>query len=127
MMPAIEALALTILNDPVRVTIGAKNAATTTIKQKLVFVGSEEGKILAIRQQIQEGLKPPILIFVQSKERANDLFRELVYEGNDSGVVYAELLFNEQWSTGINVDVISADRTKAQRDAIVTNFRSGKL
>ncbi len=48
-----------------------------------------------MRQMIQSGLKPPVLIFVQSVERAKELFHELVYDG-------------------INVDVIHSERTKAQ-------------
>jgi len=42
-----------------------------------------------------QGFQPPMLVFVQSKERAKDLFHELVYDG-------------------INVDVIHADRTQQQ-------------
>jgi len=42
-----------------------------------------------------QGLTPPVLIFVQTKERAKELFSELIYDG-------------------INVDVIHADRTQLQ-------------
>ena len=31
-----------------------RNSASETIKQKLVFVGSEEGKLLALRQSFAE-------------------------------------------------------------------------
>ena len=58
-------------------------------------MGQEEGKLIAVRQLIQEGFKPPVLIFVQSIERAKELFHELIYDG-------------------INVDVIHSERTKAQ-------------
>jgi ATP-dependent RNA helicase DDX52/ROK1 len=44
---------------------------------------------------IFQGLTPPVLIFVQTKERAKELFSELIYDG-------------------INVDVIHADRTQLQ-------------
>ncbi|ORX48161.1 P-loop containing nucleoside triphosphate hydrolase protein [Piromyces finnis] len=104
----VESIARTIMKDPIRIVIGQKNAATETIKQKLVYVGGEEGKLIEIRQMIQSGLKPPVLIFVQSVERAKELFHELVYDG-------------------INVDVIHSERTKAQRDNIVNNFRIGKI
>ena len=43
----------------------------------------------------QQGFQPPMLIFVQSKDRAKELFHELIYDG-------------------INVDVIHSDRTQAQ-------------
>ena len=42
-----------------------------------------------------QGLSPPVLIFLQSKERAKELFSELIYDG-------------------INVDAIHADRTQQQ-------------
>ncbi|ORY52922.1 P-loop containing nucleoside triphosphate hydrolase protein [Rhizoclosmatium globosum] len=108
-MPSgIESLARTFMRDPIRVIIGTANTATSTITQKLTYVGDESGKLIEIRQMVQSGnLKPPSLIFVQSIERAKELFQELVYDG-------------------INVDVIHSERTKAQRDAVIKNFRSGK-
>ncbi len=50
---------------------------------------------LTVNYSTLQGIKPPILIFVQSKERAQELFRELIYEG-------------------ISVDVMHAERTQAQ-------------
>ncbi|OMJ21511.1 ATP-dependent RNA helicase ROK1 [Smittium culicis] len=104
----VEALANRIMKDPVKVVIGTSNAATETIDQKLVFVGQEEGKLIEIRNMIQSGFKPPCLIFVQSIERAKELFFELVYDG-------------------INVEVMHAEKTKQQRDRIIENFKKGKL
>ena len=43
----------------------------------------------------RQGIKPPVLVFVQSIERAKQLFHELVYDG-------------------LCVDVIHAERTQAQ-------------
>lgn len=42
-----------------------------------------------------QGVQPPVLIFVQSKERARELFHELIYDG-------------------MNVDVIHSDQTQEQ-------------
>ena len=50
-------------------------AAAATVKQRLVFVGREEGKLLALRQVIGQGLRPPVLVFVATKERAKELHR----------------------------------------------------
>lgn len=50
-------------------------AAATTVKQRLLFVGREEGKLLALRQLIGEGMRPPVLVFVATKERAKELHR----------------------------------------------------
>jgi ATP-dependent RNA helicase DDX52/ROK1 len=106
--PFVKELAAGFLKDPVTVTIGVENAGATTIDQKLVFVGREEGKLLAMRQLIQQGLRPPVLIFLQSKDRAKELFRELVFDG-------------------INVDVIHAERTEQQREEVIRRFRTGDI
>ncbi|EPS58006.1 hypothetical protein M569_16811, partial [Genlisea aurea] len=50
----VEELARTIMHDAVRVIIGRKNSASVSIMQKLVFVGSEEGKLIALRQSFSE-------------------------------------------------------------------------
>jgi ATP-dependent RNA helicase DDX52/ROK1 len=104
----VEELARSVLQDPIRVRVGEHNAAAVDVDQKLMFVSNEHGKMVAMRQLIQEGLKPPVLIFVQSKGRAKELFSELIYDG-------------------INVDVIHAERTKKQRDDVVKQFRAGTI
>lgn len=96
------------LDNVVSVSIGARNSAVETVEQELLFVGSETGKLLAMRELVKKGFKPPVLVFVQSIERAKELFHELIYEG-------------------INVDVIHAERTQQQRDNTVHSFRAGKI
>ncbi|XP_019850917.1 PREDICTED: probable ATP-dependent RNA helicase DDX52 isoform X2 [Amphimedon queenslandica] len=92
----------------VRVIIGLQNSATETIKQQLLYVGQETGKLLAMRDIIHKGFTPPVLVFVQSIERAKELFHELIYDG-------------------MNVDVIHSERTQAQRDNVIKSFREGKI
>ena len=83
-----------------------------------MYVGFEEGKLIGMRDIIREvrrfllssprkysrdsnfvlllkGIQPPVLIFVQSKDRARELFNELLYDG-------------------INVDIIHSERTQKQ-------------
>ncbi|XP_006154491.1 probable ATP-dependent RNA helicase DDX52 isoform X1 [Tupaia chinensis] len=96
------------LDNVITVSIGARNSAVETVEQELLFVGSETGKLLAMRQLVKKGFDPPVLVFVQSIERAKELFHELIYEG-------------------INVDVIHAERTQQQRDNTVHSFRAGKI
>ncbi|KAL2487467.1 DEAD-box ATP-dependent RNA helicase 57 [Abeliophyllum distichum] len=103
----VEELARTIMHDAVRVIIGRKNSASESIKQKLIFVGSEEGKLLALRQSFAESLNPPVLLFVQNKERAKELYNELKYDD-------------------IRADVIHADLSQIERENAVNNFRCGK-
>ena len=108
MQPAIEDLVNSVLHNPVKLVVGERNAAAETVEQSLVFCGREDGKMVALRQIVREGIRPPVLIFVQSVERAVQLFHELVYDG-------------------LNVDVLHADRSQAQRDATVQKFRAGKV
>jgi len=70
-------LATSILHDPIQISIGVKNAGAESISQKLHFCGNDE---LALRNRIREGLKPSVLIFVQTIERARRLYNELVYD-----------------------------------------------
>ncbi|MBZ3870241.1 putative ATP-dependent RNA helicase DDX52 [Sciurus carolinensis] len=96
------------LDNIITISIGARNSAVETVEQELLFVGSETGKLLAMRELVKKGFSPPVLVFVQSIERAKELFHELIYEG-------------------INVDVIHAERTQQQRDNTVHSFRAGKI
>ncbi|XP_061659600.1 probable ATP-dependent RNA helicase DDX52 [Syngnathoides biaculeatus] len=96
------------LDNLVSVNIGQRNTAVDSVEQELLFVGTETGKLVAVRDIIKKGFLPPVLVFVQSIERARELFHELVYEG-------------------INVDVIHAERTQQQRDNVVESFRCGKI
>lgn len=79
----IRNLAETVLRNPVDVAVnshGGAVGANTDIDQSLVFVGREDGKLLEIRKHIVKGMKPPVLIFLQSQERAQALYKELRYE-----------------------------------------------
>uniref|UniRef100_A0A8D9A209 Probable ATP-dependent RNA helicase DDX52 n=1 Tax=Cacopsylla melanoneura TaxID=428564 RepID=A0A8D9A209_9HEMI len=92
----------------VQITVGLRNTSSSDVEQELLFVGDESGKLIAIRDLIQKGIEPPVLVFVQSKERAQELYNELIYDG-------------------INVDVIHSDRTQTQRDNVVRSFRTGRI
>ena len=90
-------------------TIGRRDVATETIKQELIYTGTEKGKLLAFRQLIERAqLKPPVLVFVQEKDRAKELFTELIKEK-------------------IHVDVIHSERSQLQRDNTVRAFRAGQI
>ena len=97
-----------MLRQPVKVVVGEKNAATYTVEQSLVVCGREDGKLVALRQMVREGLRPPVLIFMLSVERAMQLFPALVYDG-------------------LRVDVLHAEHTAAQREATVSKFRAGQV
>lgn len=71
----VEEMAASVLQAPLRLTVGPRNAPTSTVAQRLMFVGREGGKLLGLRQLIAQGLTPPVLLFVSSKERAEAVHR----------------------------------------------------
>ena len=73
--PEVESWCKLNFDNIVRIRVGAANSATETIDQKLVYCGSEAGKLLAFRNIVKAGIQPPVLVFVQTKERASELFK----------------------------------------------------
>lgn len=96
------------LHNMAMVSVGLRNSASEDVEQHLQFCGNEGGKLHALRDILRKGYEPPVLVFVQTKERAKELFRELIYDN-------------------ITVDTIHADRTQKQRDNVVAAFREGKI
>lgn len=104
----VEQLALNAMRDPVRLLVGAMNASSQDIEQELKWVLSEQGKLLAMRQILSDGFEPPVLVFVQSIERAKELYQQLKVENYSVGVVHGEKAAN-------------------QRQEIIKQFRLGKV
>ncbi|WVQ75579.1 ATP-dependent RNA helicase ROK1 [Cryptococcus sp. DSM 104548] len=93
----------------IRVVVGVKDSAVTTVDQSLLYTGSEAGKLLAIRNLISTGQLPyPSLIFVQSIERAEELYKTLLLDG-------------------IKVDAVHGGKAKTKRDEAIKNFRTGAV
>jgi ATP-dependent RNA helicase DDX52/ROK1 len=104
----VEQLATQIMVSPVRVIVN-KGGASVDVDQKIVYAGNEQGKLIAIRQMVQNGeLKPPVIVFVQSIQRAKALFHELLYDK-------------------VNVDVIHGERTQTQRDKVIDRFKQSEI
>jgi ATP-dependent RNA helicase DDX52/ROK1 len=110
MQPGIEEhVRQSIMGEKVlKIQIGIRNTTATAVDQSIIYVGKEDGKLQTLRQYIRAGFEPPMLVFVQSKDRAKELYHELIYEG-------------------VNANVIHADRKKHERDAIMKDFRLGKI
>uniref|UniRef100_A0A915JQW5 RNA helicase n=1 Tax=Romanomermis culicivorax TaxID=13658 RepID=A0A915JQW5_ROMCU len=96
------------LDNVVTVGVGKRNSAVETVDQELKFVGDEYGKLFALKDALREGLEAPILLFVQSKQRAEQLYGELRTE-----------------PYGRRVDVIHSDKTQEQRTDSIQKFRAG--
>lgn len=82
-----------------------------------------------------QGFLPPMLVFVQSVERARELFHELVYEGINVDVIHAERT-QQQVRSMTHIKALCYGsclkcRSEAaylfQRDNVVSSFRSGKI
>ena len=109
--PEVEQWCSLNLDNVCSVTIGARNTASQIVEQKLVYTGNEKGKLLAFRQLlVNGGLKPPVLVFVQTKERAKELFKELENEREN-----------------LHIDVIHAERSQLQRLQTFQQFRAGHV
>lgn len=106
----VEEICESLMNvDYIRLIIGNKQAANLNIEQKLVFCGNEQGKLLEIRNMILNSeFKPPIIIFLQSIIRAKALYHELLYDN-------------------LKVDAIHSERTPAQRNQVINDFKQGKV
>lgn len=73
-----ELLKTELLDDCVRVEIGGKNRVLEKISQSMEYCTNEYGKLVHVRNMIVEGqFVPPVLIFVQEKQRAKQLYYEL--------------------------------------------------
>ncbi|PWN22444.1 P-loop containing nucleoside triphosphate hydrolase protein [Microstroma glucosiphilum] len=95
--------------DYIRVIVGAKDSSSEDVSQKLKYVGTEEGKLLELRTMLKMGeVKPPTLLFVQSIERAKDLYNELVYDG-------------------LRIDTVHSDLSRTQREGVISSFKRGEI
>lgn len=89
--PHVSDLANNVLTDPICITVGKKNIATTSVEQHLMYTGCESGKLLAIRQIFSKGISPPVVLFVDTKERAKELLKELKTVGIRIGGIHSEM------------------------------------
>jgi ATP-dependent RNA helicase DDX52/ROK1 len=99
-------VAASVLQEPVSIAVGSAKASSTFVAQRLVFVGQESGKLLALRQILSAGVAPPALIFVATQDRARQLASELRLEHPGTGCVHG-------------------GQAPGARDAAVAAFRGG--
>ena len=105
----LESLSRSHMHDPVRIIVGTKDSASTSIDQTLQYCASEPGKLLHLRNMIHSGALPyPSLVFVQSIERAEELHRAMEMEG-------------------VRCALVHGGRSKLKRDEAVRGFREGNV
>ncbi|KPM09890.1 ATP-dependent RNA helicase DDX52-like protein [Sarcoptes scabiei] len=96
------------LNHLATIIIGERNKIVETIDQKLIFTGTESGKLFALKEIINRGCQTPALIFVNSVRKANYLQMELE-------------------RMNLCADTIHSGRNQEFRDRIVRRFREGQI
>ncbi|UVC49744.1 RNA helicase [Theileria orientalis] len=106
--PDLLVLAKSYFKNPIHVTIGSDNVCCSNVHQELVCVTSEKGKILTLKQLINEGkLLPPILIFLQTIKRVNELYQELV-------------------GSNLKVEKFTKEMNLKERQGVIEKFRTGE-
>lgn len=84
-----------------------RDSASLHVSQTLTYCGTEVGKIFALRQLLATSPPLPMLIFVQSKDRAKQLYQELLYDN-------------------VTVDQLHSDMTSKQRLESVARMWRGE-
>ncbi|KAL4510357.1 hypothetical protein ABPG72_008247 [Tetrahymena utriculariae] len=109
----VEELVKNIIIDPLKLQIGGKNNVLASIEQSLSYCQSEYGKLVELKNIINNGeFNPPVLIFVQSKERGEELL---------------SMIKSSCVNTPIKIDKIDSDKQKEEREETIEDFRTGKL
>uniref|UniRef100_A0A915PUY4 tRNA (cytosine(34)-C(5))-methyltransferase n=1 Tax=Setaria digitata TaxID=48799 RepID=A0A915PUY4_9BILA len=98
------------LYDMAMICVGARNSAVESVRQELIYAGSEHGKIVGLKILFQNSFEPPALVFVQSKLRAKELVSVM-----------------ESFQPPIPVKMISSEKTETERESAIAEFRSGQV
>jgi len=113
-----------------RLIVGLKDTSLPTIHHKLIYCGTEQGKLMALRNLLHPTaaassttpsldqtplLRPPFLIFTQTIPRAIALHSELLYD------IPAEA------GGSTRIAVLHADLTDTARENVMLRFRRGEI
>ena len=106
-----------------RLVVGLKDSAIPNIDHKLVYAGTEQGKLLGLRQLLHPTaaspndirLRPPFLIFTQTIPRAVALHSELRYD------------IPPEAGGSSRIAVLHSDLSDTQRSEIMRGFRTGEV
>merc|ERR1712131_449451 len=91
------------------ISIGKEgNSVSKNVSQKVVYCGDERGKLLALREFIKSGFRPPAILFTETKERCQRIMGELLYDG-------------------INAMSLCAAKSPAERQKVIQATRLGKV
>ncbi|EMD41525.1 hypothetical protein CERSUDRAFT_146544 [Gelatoporia subvermispora B] len=103
-----EKIAMSMLQDPIRVVVGLKDTPLPLIAQSLTYVADDPSKLPTLLQYLSQPYNPPVLIFVSTQPRAASLAEELVINSIP------------------NVDCLHAGMTRKEREDAVSRMRRGE-
>ncbi len=103
----LEVIAKMMMHDTVRITVGNRSA-NSNITQTLKYCGSKQGKLLELKNMVIEGIKPPLLVFVNDSDTARKLYKSFKNEI-------------------LNVEVLHAYKTPQQRKMVMQRFKDGDI
>lgn len=109
-----------------RCIVGLKDSALPTISHKLIYAATEPGKLLGLRQLLHppttfDGnhttapLRPPLLVFTQTIERAVALHAELLYD------------IPTEAGGSSRIAVLHSDLSDLKRSEIMARFRKAQI
>ena len=100
-----------------RCIIGLKDTSLPNISHKLIYASTEPGKLTGLRNIIRPAtstdLRPPFLIFTQTIDRAQALYKEIQYDIPSSGTP--------------RVASLHSSLSTPAREKIMQDFRLGKI
>jgi ATP-dependent RNA helicase DDX52/ROK1 len=108
-----------------RCVVGLKDSAVSTVTHRLVFAGTEHGKLLGLRNILrpppsltgeeQQPLRFPFLVYAQTIERATALHNELLHD------------FPSEAGGTERVAVLHSDLSDTKRANVMARFRAGDI
>ncbi len=104
---AIDKLASTLLNDPVRIDIAQKVAVSQSVAHCVLHVSAGNKKAL-LKNLLTDESTGQVIIFTKTKHGADRLSRDLARDG-------------------LKTDAIHGDRNQSQRQRTLKGFREGRV
>ncbi|KAH7034708.1 DEAD/DEAH box helicase [Microdochium trichocladiopsis] len=108
----------------VRLVVGLKDTAVPSIKHKLIYTATEQGKLFALRQLLHPNssssstvpdMRLPFLIFAQTIDRATALHNELQYD------------IPVEAGGSTRIAALHSSMSESARAAVITRFRAGEI
>ncbi|TID26745.1 ATP-dependent RNA helicase rok1 [Venturia nashicola] len=110
----------------VRLVVGLKDTALPTLNHILTYAATETGKLLALRQLLhptapetdsagRKALRPPLIVFTQTIERAKALHAELRYD------------IPPEAGGSSRIAALHSEMSETARAKVMTEFRKGEI